>query len=78
MRPPLWKVAFQLTGWTQDYLVESVECSRQTVGKFLAGGDVDRPIFEAICSKLNLRVADIADDESHELAFLAHSLLPGL
>lgn len=60
------KKAFQLTGWTQDYLAGSVECSRQTVGKFFAGGDVEKRFFEAICRKLNLIVADIADFELKE------------
>ncbi len=60
------KEAFHLTGWTQDYLAGSVECSRQTVAKFLVGGDVEKRFFEAICRKLNLIVAEIADFESEE------------
>jgi uncharacterized protein YjbI with pentapeptide repeats len=60
------KEAFQLTGWTQDYLAGSVKCTRPTVNKFLAGGYVEKRIFEALCSELKLRVADIADLESEE------------
>jgi transcriptional regulator with XRE-family HTH domain len=60
------KKAFDRTGWTQDYLAGSVKCTRQTVNKFLAGKYIDKRFFEALCSELNLRVADIADLESEE------------
>ena len=60
------KEAFHLKGWTHEYLAGSVECTRQTVAKFFAGGDIEKRFFEAICSKLNLIVAEIADLESEE------------
>ncbi len=60
------KEAFHLKGWTQDYLAGGVQCSRQTVAKFFAGGDVEKRFFEAICRKLNLIVAELADLESEE------------
>ena|SRR5919199_1667638 len=58
--------AFKLTGWTQEYLAGSVECSRQTVSKFFARGDVEKRLFEDICCKLKLTVAEIADLELQE------------
>ena len=60
------KEAFHLTGWTQDYLAGSVKCTRPTVNKFLAGGYVEKRIFEALCSELKLTMAEIADLESEE------------
>jgi uncharacterized protein YjbI with pentapeptide repeats len=60
------KEAFHLKGWTQEYLAGSVECTRQTVAKFFVGGDVEKRFFEAICLKLNLIVAEIADFGSEE------------
>jgi uncharacterized protein YjbI with pentapeptide repeats len=36
------------------------------VAKFFAGGDVEKRIFEALCSELKLTVAEIADLESEE------------
>ena len=60
------KEAFHLKGWTQDYLAGGVQCSRQTVAKFFAGGDVEKRFFEAICCQLNLIVAEIAALESEE------------
>ncbi len=60
------KEAFHLKGWTQDYLAGGAQCSRQTVAKFFAGGDVEKRFFEAICYQLNLIVAEIADLESEE------------
>ncbi len=60
------KEAFHLKGRTQEYLAGSVACTRQTVAKFFAGGDVEKRIFEALCSELKLTVAEIADLESEE------------
>ena len=60
------KEAFDIRGWTQDYLAGSVKCTRQTVYKFFARGDVEKRIFEAICHELQLRVAEITDLESEE------------
>jgi transcriptional regulator with XRE-family HTH domain len=60
------KTAFNLTGWTQEYLAGSVKCTRPTVNKFLAGGYVEKRIFEALCGELKLTVAEIADFESEE------------
>lgn len=60
------KEAFHLTGWTQDYLASSVKCTRSTIKKFWARGYVEKCIFEAICSELNLTLGEIVEWESEE------------
>ena len=58
--------AFKLTGKTQDYLAGAVDCTRQTISKFLAGQPVDKGKFEAICTALSLKWGEIAELEARE------------
>ncbi len=56
------KRAFELTGWTQEYLAAEVGLStRQSVWKFFTGKPVERHIFIDLCFQLDLEWEDIAD-----------------
>ncbi len=56
------KRAFELTGWTQEYLAAEVGLStRQSVWKFFTGKPIERYIFIDLCFQLNLEWEDIAD-----------------
>ena len=56
------KKAFELTGWTQEYLAAEVGLStRQSVWKFFKGKPIERHIFIDLCFQLNLDWQDIAD-----------------
>ena len=56
------KRAFELTGWTQEYLAAEVGLStRQSIWKFFTGKPIERHIFIYICFQLNLDWEDIAD-----------------
>ncbi|MBO3463023.1 pentapeptide repeat-containing protein [Aetokthonos hydrillicola] len=57
------KKAFQLKGWTQDYLAGTVRCTRQTVIKFFASKPVEKRLFQAICNELDLEWGEIAELE---------------
>ncbi len=55
------KRAFQLTGWTQEYLATEVGLdTRQSIWKFFKGKSVARHIFMEICFRLNLEWEEIA------------------
>ena len=59
---PQAKRAFELTGWTQEYLAAEVGLStRQSIWKFFTGKPIERHIFIDICFQLNLDWEDIAD-----------------
>jgi len=60
------KEAFQRTGWTQEYLAGSANCTRQTVNKFFARGLIEKRLFGAICTELKLELEEIADLEWEE------------
>ena len=60
--------AFDRTGWTHDYLAGSVNCSRPTVSKFLAGKSIDKPFFKSLCCELGLKWQDVVDWELEELS----------
>lgn len=56
------KRAFDLRGWTQEYLAAEVGLqTRQSVWKFFAGRPVERHIFIDICFTLDLDWEDIVD-----------------
>ncbi len=59
---PKAKRAFELTGWTQEYLAAEVGLStRQSIWKFFKGKPIERHIFIDICFQLDLDWEDIAD-----------------
>ena len=59
---PQAKRAFELTGWTQEYLAAEVGLStRQSIWKFFTGKPIERHIFIDICFQLDLNWEDIAD-----------------
>ena len=59
---PQAKRAFELTGWTQEYLAAEVGLStRQSIWKFFTGKPIERHIFIDICFQLDLAWEDIAD-----------------
>jgi len=59
---PQAKRAFELTGWTQEYLAAEVGLStRQSIWKFFTGKPIERHIFIDICFQLDLDWEDIAD-----------------
>ncbi|MEM9272231.1 MAG: NACHT domain-containing NTPase [Cyanobacteria bacterium P01_F01_bin.143] len=59
---PQAKRAFELTGWTQEYLAAEVGLStRQSIWKFFTGKPIERHIFIDICFQLDLAWEEIAD-----------------
>ena len=48
------KKALVLKGWTQEYLAGSAGCSRQTLGQFLSRKRIEKRIFQAICTEIQL------------------------
>jgi predicted NACHT family NTPase len=55
------KSAFQLKGQTQEYLAESVGCTRPVVINFFARKPVETRFFQAICTELDLKWEEIAE-----------------
>lgn len=56
------KRAFDLKGWTQEYLAAEVDLqTRQPVWKFFSGRPVERHIFIDICFTLDLDWEDVVD-----------------
>lgn len=67
------KRAFDLRGWTQEYLAAEVGLqTRQSVWKFFSGRPVERHIFIDICFTLDLDWEDIVDRS----AFISDSSEP--
>ncbi|MDZ8236671.1 MAG: NACHT domain-containing NTPase [Nostoc sp. ChiQUE01a] len=60
------KNAFKLKGWTQDYLAGAAGCSRTTINNFFARRNVDKGIFQNICTELGLEWGEIAELEAGE------------
>ena len=60
------KQALKRKGWTQEYLAGASGCARQTVAKFLARQLIEKRIFQALCSALDLEWGTIAALESGE------------
>jgi predicted NACHT family NTPase len=61
------KRAFALKGWTQENLAGEVNLkTRQPIWRFFSGQPVDRQIFLAICSILDLDWRDIAENPPAE------------
>jgi predicted NACHT family NTPase len=60
------KNAFKLKGWTQDYLAGAAGCSRQTINNFFARRNVDKGIFQTICTEFGLEWGEIAEIEAGE------------
>jgi predicted NACHT family NTPase len=52
---------FNRSGKTQEFLAGRVDCTRQTVAKFLAGGSIYKPIFVALCEGLDVDWLEVAD-----------------
>ncbi|MBD1822719.1 NACHT domain-containing NTPase [Cyanobacteria bacterium FACHB-DQ100] len=57
------KQALKLKGWTQEYLAGASDCSRQTLNKFFKGNAIEKRIFRAICTELELQWDTIAEIE---------------
>jgi predicted NACHT family NTPase len=61
------KRAFALKGWTQENLAGEVNLkTRQPIWRFFSGQPVDRQIFLAVCSILDLDWRDIAENPPAE------------
>ncbi|RUS92416.1 hypothetical protein DSM106972_099130 [Dulcicalothrix desertica PCC 7102] len=60
------KKAFEIKGWTQEYLAGRTNCTRQVVSKFFGRGSVEKRFFQAICTELLLDWGEIADLDSEE------------
>ncbi|MBD2167317.1 NACHT domain-containing NTPase [Calothrix membranacea FACHB-236] len=58
--------AYKLKGWAQQYLAGGVGCTRQVVGKFFKGQNIDKSFFQTICTELGLEWRDIAELEDGE------------
>lgn len=58
--------ALDLKGKTQEYLAGMVGCTRQTIIRFLKGKNVDKGIFQSICTGLGLEWREIAELEDTE------------
>ncbi|MDJ0574861.1 MAG: NACHT domain-containing NTPase [Xenococcaceae cyanobacterium MO_234.B1] len=68
------KRAFELTGWTQEYLAAEVGLStRQSVWKFFTGKPVERHIFIDLCFQLDLEWEDIADLPQKSKSLSSHT-----
>ncbi|MEP0917542.1 NACHT domain-containing NTPase [Leptolyngbya sp. DQ-M1] len=57
------KQALKLKGWTQEYLAGASDCSRQTLNQFFKGNAIEKRIFRAICTELELQWDTIAEIE---------------
>lgn len=57
------KQALKLKGWTQEYLAGASDCSRQTLNQFFKGKAIEKRIFRAICTELELQWDTIAEIE---------------
>lgn len=57
------KKALKLKGWTQEYLAGASQCSRQTLNRFFKGNAIEKRIFQAICTELELPWIQIAESE---------------
>lgn len=60
------KKAFDLKGWTQEYLAGVAGCSRGTVINFFARRPVAKGLFQAFCIELDLEWGEIAELETDE------------
>jgi uncharacterized protein YjbI with pentapeptide repeats/transcriptional regulator with XRE-family HTH domain len=58
--------AFKLKGWTQEYLAGVIGRKRQTIINFFARRTVDKSVFQAICTELDLEWGEIAELEEGE------------
>ena len=69
--------AFNKYGGTQDYLGREVNCTRQTVNKFLMGKPISKELFKSLCDKLNLEwegVAELNADHKNENSNITYSV----
>ena len=57
------KIAFKRKK-SQQFIADCVGCTRQVVGKFLAGTQIDKEYFEKICIELELEWGEIAELET--------------
>lgn len=55
------KAALSGRGWTQEYLANQAQCSRQTVVRFFRPSPIERTLFIEICSLLDLDWEVISD-----------------
>ncbi|MBD2167319.1 pentapeptide repeat-containing protein [Calothrix membranacea FACHB-236] len=60
--------AFKIRGWSQEYLAGVIGRKRQTIINFFARRKVDKSVFQAICTELDLEWGEIADLESEQLS----------
>jgi len=60
------KKAFDLKGWTQEYLAGVAGCSRGTVINFFARRPVAKGLFQAFCVELGLEWGEVAEREADE------------
>lgn len=58
--------AFNLKGWTQDYLAGAAGCCRQTIYKFFGRQPIEKRFFQSICTELGLEWGEIAELEAGE------------
>ena len=58
--------AFEKYGKNQQFLADVVECTRQTVIKFLQGKPISKELFISLCNELNLNWQDIAELKSEK------------
>jgi predicted NACHT family NTPase len=56
--------AFKTKGWTQEYFAGVVGRRRQTIINFFARRPVDKSVFQAICTELDLEWGGIAELEA--------------
>lgn len=56
--------AFKLKGWTQEYLAGVVKRSRPTIINFFGRRPVDKSVFQAICTELDLEWGEIVELEA--------------
>ena len=71
---PQAKRAFELTGWTQEYLAAEVGLStRQSIWKFFTGKPIERHIFIDICFQLDLDWEDIAELPQKPKSSISHA-----
>ena len=61
------KKAFDLKGWTQDYLAGTAGCSRGTVINFFARRPVAKQLFQTFCTELGLEWGEMAELEADEV-----------
>ena len=60
------KKAFDLKGWTQEYLAGVAGCSRSTVINFFARRPVAKRLFQSFCVELGLEWSEVAEIEADE------------